>query len=199
MIFIFILKNNIKLISIIFILISFIYIGNLTYSKYKDQVNGTTNIKIASWNIIVNSESIAGKTTLTSDIQPVFTGNEYVNEGVLAPGVSGYYDITIDATNVDVSFSYSITCSNSVESTIDDLIITDYIVNPDVNSIATSYTGPITGTASYTDIIKIRIYIKWNDDESASMNNLADTDAILDANAKALITNVITFNQIKNS
>ncbi|MDD3453835.1 MAG: hypothetical protein PHN42_06155 [Bacilli bacterium] len=199
MIFIFILKNNIKLISIIFILISFIYIGNLTYSKYKDQVNGTTNIKIASWNIIVNSESIAGKNSLASDIEPVFTGNEYVSEGVLAPGVSGYYDITIDATNVDVSFSYSITCSNSVESTIDDLIITDYIVNPDVNSTTTSYTGPITGTASYNDIIKIRVYIKWNDDELASMNNLADTDAILDANAKALITNVITFNQIKNS
>jgi len=190
--------NNIKIkaILVLFVILSLLYIGNITYSKYKDKVNGTTNIQIASWNIIVNSESISGKQNLSSDIEPTFNGTAYINEGVLAPGAIGYYDIIIDGQNVDVSFNYIITATNSLESTINDLVVTGYTINPDINTTTINYANSITGIINYgEDPVTIRIYIKWDDSISASMNNEDDTNAIIDENAKALITNTIEFSQ----
>lgn len=190
---------NKKFIGLLFILfgLTMVYIGNVTYSKYKDKVEGTTNIQIASWNIAVNTEYINNKLNLTNDIQPVFEGNEYIKAGVLAPGAVGYYDIIIDGTLSDVSFNYIIEASNSIESTIADLVITSYIINPDTSTTFIDYTVPITGIINPDDeIVTIRIYITWDDSISSSMDNATDTAAIIDENVKALITNTIEFNQV---
>lgn len=187
----------IKKIAIVFIIICLIYIGQSTYSKYKDQISGNTNIEIATWKIIVNEENISGKTELSKDITPTLPGNEYIKEGVLAPGAEGYYDIIIDCSNIDVAFNYSISASPSEESAIKDLIITGYEINPTEEQNILEYNDKITNDINYdVDSITIRIYIKWDDGDTSTMDNTEDTEITL--NHKTIsFTNYIEFNQIK--
>lgn len=170
-----------------------------TYAKYKDKIDGTTNIQIANWNIKVNNESILNKNSLTSNIEAVFPGSEYVNPNVLAPGVEGYYDITIDSTSVDVAFEYYVEVNKPAENTIIDLVVTGYEINPTATPNPTIYTDNISGSLLLSEQTEtIRVYVKWDDSQSASMDNIADTEAVTNENAKALLTNTITFVQMNN-
>lgn len=192
------MKRTLKILVILVTSLSLLTIGNLTYSKYRNAIVGTTDMDISVWNIKVNTEEINGKQVLTNDITPTFDSDSNVRTGVLAPGVTGYYDIVIDSTDVDVSFSYSLTCVNSTESTIDDLTVTGYQINPSTSPPIEDYVTDITGNIILNeDTLTIRIFIEWDDSITATMDNAADTAAVVDPNAKALITNSIQFTQIQ--
>ena len=173
-----------------------LFFFNYTYAKYKDEVTKDANIQIARWNIKVNDETINNKTVLSNDIEPTFDENEYISSGVLAPGASGYYDIIIDTSDCDVAVTYKIIALNSETSTIKDLIITGYEINLDNNKI--EYNSSIDGDIKLGDnLTTIRIYIKWNDEANQTMDNIADTEAIINDNSKALIKNTIELTQKK--
>lgn len=193
------LKHYLLKTCIILGLFVFIFITlKATYSKYKEQISGNTKIEIASWNIKVNNEAINHKTTLTNNIEPTFLENEHIKNGVLAPGSEGYYDIIIDPSEVDVSFTYKLTVLVSPDSTVKDLIITGYEENIADGTNIIKYQDAITGTIEKNSTKKtIRIYIKWEDDENTVMDNIADTNAIIDLNAKAVISNKMEFSQLK--
>jgi len=186
--------KSIKLLIILCVSLVLILLTNNTLAKYRDKIDGTTKIKIASWDIKVNNESISNQNALKADIIPVLEENEYVAPGVIAPGVSGYYDILIDASNCDVSFSYNIKTSTN-NSSVADLIITGYSINPDINKEIIPINDNITGNVLYNENeVLIRIYIKWIDD--GVMDNEADTMAAINQN-DATIENNIIFSQIK--
>lgn len=192
-------KKIITLISLIVLLIIIIILQS-TLGKYKKKVSTDTNLTIASWNIKINDESILNKSELTAEITPVFEDNEYVKEGVIAPGSKGYYDINIDGSLTDVSFKYKImTEENTTDVT--DIITTGYIINPEINDEIINYdtnTG-IEGIINHnTKGDTIRIYIIWNDDEETqNMTNESDTLIASQKNAKATIKSSVTFEQIK--
>ena len=163
---------------IIFILIvsfSFLYLFQTSYAKYRRQTNATVQGTIANWNIKINNETIKNKTTLTNVVTPTIDTNQYVKTGTLAPGSTGYFDIIIDATEVDVDFTYSITGEVDEDTPLLDLELTDYKIG---TGQKTTINGPITGditknTASTT----IRVFFEWNDDENTNqMDNADDTD-----------------------
>ncbi len=160
-----------------------------TFAKYRKKVNNDIDINLASWNIRLNGESIAGKDTISSKIKPIFEKNEYIAENVLAPGVRGYYDIDIDASEVDTSFSYLFTTKISDEEKYPDIIAFGYTIDPDHNSEIIEYTGEsISGSIIHnTASTKIRIYIKWDDSETNLMTNTDDT-------ALAISKNELTMN-----
>lgn len=170
-------NNDLKFISIfiIIVLMSFLYLGVSTYSKYRKQVAASGNATVAKWLIKVNSEDIKGKTELTNNITPVWDANSYVKNNLIAPGSTGYFEIEIDATNVDVDFNYEIKDLNDSSAALPDLIITSYQINGGTvtNSTGNTITGTINkNTASTT----IKAYIKWNDDEATqTMDNSEDT------------------------
>lgn len=167
---------------------------NNTYAKYREKIDGDAAINVASWDIKINNESISTQVKLTNDIIPLFPGDEYTKANVLAPGVTGYYDIIIDASNVDVSFSYEISANVSDESVVTDLIVTGYSID---NGDIIEYTDSISGIVPYdTDSETVRIYIKW-DDENGTMDNRADTLASFDE-GNAIVTNSLIFSQIRN-
>lgn len=197
-------KKDLKflIIFIIVVIICLIYLFQSSYAKYRKQINANINSSIASWNIKINDEYINNKSTLTNDIQTTFLGDNYTKEGVLAPGSEGYFDIIIDATNTDVSFNYTIHCIVSTASDITDLITTGYIINPSsTNTTKITYdnTTGISGSVTHnTSQETIRIYIKWNEDATSTMDNTADTTTAIDTNSKALMTSTIAFNQLNN-
>ena len=192
------MKKNDKIFIIIFIgIVSFslIYLFQASYAKYRRQVNASVQARIASWNIKVNNESIINKTELTSNIVPVIDTSQYVKANVVAPGTGGYFDITIDATNVDVDFDYEIQNLNDTTSALPDLIITSYQINGGTQTDATGNT--ITGTiVKNTASTTIKAYIKWNDDESTqSMDNQEDTAFAQQADTTADISLKLRFTQ----
>ena len=190
-------KNDLKFISIfiIIVLLSFLYLGVTTYSKYRKQVAASGEATVARWLIKVNNEDIKGKTELTETITPVWDTNSYVKDNLIAPGSTGYFEITIDATNVDVDFNYEIQNLNDTTAALPDLIITKYQINNGTITNATGNTisGEITKNTASTII---KAYIEWNDDPSTqTMDNQDDTTFAQQADTTADISLKLNFTQ----
>ena len=187
-----------------FILLVVIFVGMITFlsqntlSKYRDEFDGLTSVQLARWNIKVNNQVIANQDTLTADITPTFEGTDTIAAGVLAPGAKGYYDIIIDASEVDVAFSYRLTLNRIEDEIISDILLSGYTINPNDNNEIMTYADEIYGEIALDqDTVTIRVYFEWDDSEDATMDNAADTDVIINYTSVPVINNKIEFNQIK--
>ena len=194
-------KKDIKFVILFIVLVSccLLYLFQSSYAKYRRQLEGTVSSDIANWNIKVNGEDIANKKTLTTTIEPTFLESENTKEGVIAPGVTGYYTITIDASDVDVNFLCSIHSDVSVDSNVVDLKTLSYVVNPvsdnDEKLTYSADTGIVQQISKNTNQTVFRIYIQW-DDEAGTMDNQADTEAATNDNSKALMNVTLQFSQL---
>ncbi len=191
------------LIFIFIVSFSFIYLFQSSLAKYRKQISGNVDLQIAKWNIKINDEDVLNKSVLTNNIVPVFEGNEYTKDSVIAPGSKGYCDIIIDASNVDVNFTYELEISIDEENQISDLKTTGYIINP-TNTTEEAITelnneaikGEITHNTVQT---KIRLYFEWYDEDDNNMDNKADTDIAIDETSQAVISANIRFSQKKSA
>ena len=163
--------------------LSFVTIND-TYAKYVTSTDGDANINIARWKILVNNQDITQNKELTNVITPVFEGNDNIASNVIAPTAEGYFDILIDASNTDVSLKYEITTCDSEDSSVTDLYISGFSIDDGDKQVATSEDGQvkienfILHNSDNKDL-KLRIFLKWNDDieTGAEMDNSADTEA----------------------
>ena len=185
--------NN-KYIMLVLSIIS-IYItlcmGTETYAKYVSSATSTTNTAIARWKILVNNDDITLGSTSTTVITPVFPGSNDISPIVLAPNAEGYFDLAIDATNVDVSFRYTITIAPNENSPVDEIVATKYVIDGG-EEISFGDSQSISGTVNLgnnTNIINIRVYVKW-DDSLNIMTNSEDTignqEGMLDVTVSAI-------------
>lgn len=166
-----------------------------TYAKYKTSATGNANIPIARWNIKVNNQTIKNNSDISSTIAPTFPGNEHIASNIIAPTAEGYFDLNFDFNGADVSFHYEISITPNSNSSVKDLVISGYSIDdgPIIDS-----SKPIEEDILYTNNItnrNIRVYVLWDDSESASMDNLADTTATTSSNPALLNVN-ISFTQI---
>lgn len=196
-------KKDIKFVILFIVLVSccLLYLFQSSYAKYRRQLEGTVSSDIANWNIKVNGEDIANKKTLTTTIEPTFLESENTKEGVIAPGVEGYYTITIDASDVDVNFLCTIHSDVSVDSSVSDLKTLSYVINPvgdtDERLTYSADTGIVQQISKNTNQTVFRVYIKWDDDEG-TMDNQADTEVATDDESKALMSVTLQFSQLNN-
>lgn len=169
------------------------------YAKYITSTEGSANLTIANWNILVNNSSIKNNTDISNAIVPVFPGSEHISSNIIAPSSTGYFDLYLDFSNVDVSFKYEITASAHKNSSIQDLVSTGYSIDDGEIINFETYNTPLTDNiplSSETRTRKIRIYILWNDDESTqTMSNSDDTFTTIDDTPALLHVN-ISFTQI---
>lgn len=160
-------------------LMSLIYCLNLmqeTYAKYVSSASANTSLTIARWNILINNQDIIQDSNFTATISPVFSGTENIKSNVIAPTSEGYFDITLDGSDTDVSFTYTIELNQSHLNTVDDLMITKYLIN----GVEYSYNSNIISEDVLLNAIEkrksIRFFVKWNDDvETQTMDNEQDT------------------------
>lgn len=185
------------LVFILFCLV-FVFLFQEAYAKYRKYASVQVDNTVAKWNIKINNELIGNKTTLTNHIIPTVVSNNYVKNDVLAPGSLGYFDVDIDATDADVSFTYEINVAKYDIYTIEDLTIYAYSV--DDFSTSTSVTNNIiTGTIQHnTASTKVRIYYKWLDDGTDVMNNQTDTTAAITGTSNADILATFHLTQVQN-
>lgn len=155
-----------------------ICMANETYAKYISSATSTSSTSIARWRILVNNDDISVGATSTSLITPVFPGSENINSNVLAPNAEGYFDLVLDATNVDVSFRYSISIAPNENSPVTELIATKYAINGSEPVNFVDGNNTLEGTVNLSDqnrTVNVRVYIKW-DDTLNLMTNAQDTD-----------------------
>lgn len=171
-----------------------------TFAKYATSARQITDIPIARWNIKVNNTSIKNGDSLTNVITPIFPGSEHIAEGILAPTATGYFDVSLDCTDADVSFSYSIIVSVNENSSVTDIITTGYSIDDGDIIPFDENINSISDNIYYSSDIKsrnIRIHIQWNDDSSTElMDNSMDTAATFDGANKALLDVDLLFTQI---
>ena len=166
-----------------------------TYAKYASSINETTDISIARWRILVNDYDIRSSSTTSNLIHPTFSGNTNIAGGVIAPTAAGYYDIEIDATDADLSFSYTITMQNDNNSAVSDVKITSCTKGGSPLSVV---NGTITGNIRLSDprVNTITCYIEWDDGVNSTMDNAADTQAASGKNPVATIDISANFIQL---
>ena len=158
-----------------------------TYAKYVTVATSTTSSSIARWKILVNNDDITLGSTSSSLITPVFPGSSDINEGVIAPNAEGYFDLVLDASNVDVSFEYEITIGPNPNSPVTELVATKYIINGG-NEGEFGNDKKVEGIvrlADRDDPINIRVFVKW-DDSLNLMTNSQDTDTTV-GNQKGML------------
>jgi hypothetical protein len=169
-------------------LISLLYCVSLiqsTYAKYVTSADANANIAIARWNVLINNQDVKNNSDFSSKITPVFAGNDNIAANIIAPTSTGYFDIIVNGNNSDVSFTYTITLSNDINTKVTDLKLVNYTLD---GGTATNFVdNKITGDVLLNDSNKthtIRVYVMWNDDSSTeTMNNASDTAATSDGKA----------------
>ena len=169
-------------------LISLLYCVSLiqsTYAKYVTSADANANIAIARWNVLINNQDVKNNSDFSSKITPVFAGNDNIAANIIAPTSTGYFDIIVNGNNSDVSFTYTITLSNDINTKVTDLKLVNYTL--DGGTVTNFVDNKITGDVLLNDSNKthtIRVYVMWNDDSSTeTMNNASDTAATSDGKA----------------
>ena len=177
-------KNKIKIIEILCMISLIITIVSIqrTYARYFEQVDTTYNTNIKRWLVKVNDTIIHDAQTLNEVMEPIFTENEYINPKVLVPGQTGYFEVLIDYTDVDVAFEYAFSIEQLNETPLEDFEIYGYEVIDGENHMITE-TNEIKGVIDPTTEFnsagekkrEIRVLFRWNDGEGNTMDNKADT------------------------
>ena len=169
------------------------------YAKYLTSSTGKTNLTIAKWNIIVNKKSIKNNSDISSEIVPVFEGNDNISAGIIAPTATGYFDLDFDFKDADVSFKYEINVSAAENSSVQDLVATGYSIDDGDTINFDTFNQTISDTILLSSDIKqrkIRVYILWNDDaETETMSNEDDTASAI-SDTPALLSVNISFTQV---
>lgn len=191
------------LIFIIVIAFSFTYLYQSSYAKYRKKVSASLDLNVAQWTIKINNEDIKNNKVLKNKLKPEFEESEYTKSNVIAPGSKGYCDIVINSQNVDVNFNINLVATIPDTSSVIDLIVTDYIINPsETNTTKIAYNEndeidiPVVHNTEKTII---RLYIEWDDDPTTQkMNNEEDTNAAVNTTSEALIEINTKFTQSNN-
>ncbi len=185
-------KKNIVLFLALLALLVFIGGSAYTFAKYFTAADNQIDTSIKRWDIVVNNETIRNKTTLTNKIVANFPNtNGHTKTNKIAPGVQGTLNIVIDYTNVDVSFKYDLSIAKN--ETIPDVKLSNVSVTggsaenlnitTDANGV-THVTANVRYNASApTKTQTITATIEWNDDNTNTMNDAADTAVGIDADS----------------
>ena len=216
---------RIKILSVFIPLCLLLCFMSNTYSRYVADTTGNLKMSFAQWQILVNNDDITNSSSSSINLKPVIDKNKYVEDNKIAPSSTGYFDISIDPSNVDVAFNYSITL-DVVNENIPDLIITKYaILDKDYNEDDTinyeninnnliqgslDFDNVATSSdeiATDTDEIKehsfepfiVRICFEWYEGENEKMDDEDDTLVVNNDEASDLEINaVVKFEQKLN-
>lgn len=161
-----------------------------TYSRYVADTTGDIQIGFAKWQVVVNENDISSSEISSINITPVIEENENIDSNTIAPSSSGYFDIVIDPTNIDVSFNYAISI-DLINENMPDLLISKYAYlssNYEIGDEITYNTlenNIIENTFQYNidnyEPFTIRVFFEWFEGEEEQMDDEMDTNIGIDA------------------
>ena len=178
-------KNKLRVLEILCIisLLFTIFSIRRTYARYFEKVDTTYQTHIKRWLIKINDLNIHEAKSLSEVVQPVLVENENMNNNnTLVPGRTGYFDMMIDYTYVDLAFKYEFSIEQLNETQLKDCEIYGYeIVDGDKSTV--TETKQIKGVIDPDKDLNsanekkrdIRILFRWNDGDGSIMDNKLDT------------------------
>lgn len=201
--------KKIKIILLIISLTTCLGLMSSTYSRYVASAQSDINAQFSKWQILVDSFDVTSNSQSSVNITPIIEENEFIASNTFAPSSKGYFDITIDPTNVDVSFNYNIDLSILNEN-IPDLLISKYAILPDTYiegdtlELIPIVNGNINNSLLYNKNVvgytfnsfTIRIYFEWFEGTNEIMNDEADTTLAVNESTVLQMNANITFEQI---
>lgn len=178
--------KKIWILSSLIMLIITLYQINSAYAKYYTEAEGMVEETIGAWIVKVNGTNIATGT----DIQEftinelTYNSNDYVLEGKIAPGLLGYFDVEIDATEASVAVRYDVSINFDQLDLTDSIYFARLVKVVDgvesTDGITKTDESTYTGVVSLDDIQNkktntIRVYLGWDDDGTGG-NDEADSE-----------------------
>lgn len=167
--------RKIWILSALIMLLITLYQINTTYAKYFTEAEGRVEETIGAWVVKVNDTNIATEADIENFTINALTynSNDYVLSGKIAPGLLGYFDVTIDATEASVAVKYDVTIDFS-NLNLSDSIKFSKLVRV-VDGVESEEGITKTGESTYSGIVSlddinagktntIRVYLGWEDD-----------------------------------
>ncbi len=182
-----------------------------TYAKYTSSATATSTATVAKWAIKVNDNDISGSATTPKDLSSsinlfdtrydsdVSSDEDDVNAGLIAPGTSGEFTLTVK-NDSQVTAEYTIALSANVGSIPIEFSKdkSTWVASP--ASLGVAEPTEVAAGASSTDL---KIYWRWAFTGDASTNFTStqtdETDTALGEAATAptaTVTATITVNQV---
>ena len=187
-------KTKLRILQILCIISILITVFSIqrTYAKYFEKVGTTYQTNIKRWLIKVNTYNIHEMNELNQVMQPIFVENANMNSNnTLVPGRTGYFEMLIDYSSVDLAFEYEFSIEQLNSNPLEDFEIYGYeVIDADGTSTVTETTeikgviDPTTEVDSNGDKKReIRVLFRWNDANAdttdiagaSGMNNFEDT------------------------
>lgn len=173
------MKKNKKTIAIVIILliicIVLIYAILSTYATFRSEFSGSMKVDNATWKILVNNTDVSSSTTKKFIIDNInIDKSQGVEEGKLAPGLKGSFNILIDPSDTSVSIMYEIKFDtkniNATNIKIDEIKETETgnnLIQTDLNT----YTGIISLDDIKNKVTNnIQVTLFWHDDGDEDIN-----------------------------
>lgn len=177
-------KKRIKQFIFLYSILVIFFVMYSTLAKYEDTSEGYTKIAVANWKIALNGKELTSSSnTLTDSIILIPTTDENGNDLTtdidentpikIKPGQTGYFDIEIDPTGTEVSFSYQVSLDLTNSVLPNGLNISTYSLDGGVTSNTLPEDNTLKNTVSLgnndiftdSDIQRIRYYWNWESDE----------------------------------
>lgn len=168
-------KNKIIIIIALLLIIVIIYMIVSTYATFRSEFTGDMKIDSATWKIVVNNTDISSNTVKEFVIDNInIDESQGVEQGKLAPGLSGNFNILIDPSDTNVSIMYELQFDtsniNSTNIRIDSVKETS-TNNTLVQTAQNTYVGIITLDDIKNNVTNnIQVTLLWNDDGDADIN-----------------------------
>jgi len=184
------MRKMLFFVVLLFLCLTILEIGS-TFGLFETNNSITVSNDIAKWQVKVNDSNINDSVHFVVD-NYVVSSDSNVKEGLIAPGVSAYFDIDIDPNDTSVSIRYDI--SLDFASLNNDSIQIVSVEELNDNNIVMTDESTYTGLIPITDssIHHIRVYIEWVNNEA---NNQIDSTFGLDDNVDVNIPVSINFSQ----
>lgn len=193
-------KRILLLLACLWIIISFLLIFT-TYAKYISSLSATTGVDVSAWTVVVNETNIIENNNFSSNLTLQFPETDYQLGDVIVPGAIGYFDLTIDTSQVSIPYKYTVSVAPDVSNEIADIKVIGFSTNGNNEQITylDEQNNQIFNTVSPSSVSSaIRVYVKWFDDNTETLNDYADTNIALDGGS-AIIQATLTFEQILES
>ncbi len=102
-------KKKIIRFLVFYSFLAFFLIMYSTFARYTTIVDGTPKTQVATWNVKINNIDITQENTFSNLIELIPKEDvQTTYENKLAPGKTGYFDITINPESTEVSTQYII-------------------------------------------------------------------------------------------
>lgn len=187
-------KKQWMIFAVVFFLLTFFLVFCPTYARYVSEWNGRLGAEIAQWKIKINGVDLSGGSADSVTIEMIPDGGFVAGQKIKA-GQTGYFDVVIDPTDTEVSFSYAVAVDAENSNLPNGMKIDGYAVNGEDRSsmtVGVSANGdimlPSNGIFSSADRVKVRFFWTWED---VDFNEYADYEIVVTATVRQYCGEII--------